>query len=114
MSTTTCTSLILNIVARKKLQPPLKLALSDICTVFLFCFSASMFLKQAFEGEYPKLLRLYNDFWKRLQQYSESIQRNVIANGSAEPVSELLQIDDDTQDLFMQKKQDYEYERFRL
>ncbi|XP_058046328.1 conserved oligomeric Golgi complex subunit 5 [Ahaetulla prasina] len=71
----------------------------------------SMFLKQAFEGEYPKLLRLYNDFWKRLQQYSKSIQRNLIANGSAEPLSELLQIDDDTQDLFMQKKQDYDPEK---
>ncbi|KAG8142637.1 hypothetical protein E2320_005847 [Naja naja] len=73
--------------------------------------SASMFLKQAFEGEYPKLLRLYNDFWKRLQQYSESIQRNVIANGSAEPLAELPQIEDDTQDLFMQKKQDYDPEK---
>uniref|UniRef100_A0A8C6YAF7 Conserved oligomeric Golgi complex subunit 5 n=1 Tax=Naja naja TaxID=35670 RepID=A0A8C6YAF7_NAJNA len=71
----------------------------------------SMFLKQAFEGEYPKLLRLYNDFWKRLQQYSESIQRNVIANGSAEPLAELPQIEDDTQDLFMQKKQDYDPEK---
>ncbi|XP_059152670.1 conserved oligomeric Golgi complex subunit 5-like [Physella acuta] len=30
----------------------------------------STFLKQAFEGEYPKLLRLYNDLWKRLQQFS--------------------------------------------
>lgn len=32
--------------------------------------SASTFLKQAFEGEYPKLLRLYNDLWSRLQQFS--------------------------------------------
>ncbi|XP_052679211.1 conserved oligomeric Golgi complex subunit 5-like isoform X3 [Crassostrea angulata] len=31
---------------------------------------ASMHLKQAFEGEYPKLLRLYNDLWRRLQQFS--------------------------------------------
>ncbi|KAJ7354882.1 Conserved oligomeric Golgi complex subunit [Desmophyllum pertusum] len=31
---------------------------------------ASTFLKQAFEGEYPKLLRLYNDLWSRLQQYN--------------------------------------------
>lgn len=29
-----------------------------------------MHLKQAFEGEYPKLLRLYNDLWRRLQQFS--------------------------------------------
>lgn len=34
-----------------------------------FWFEASTFLKQAFEGEYPKLLRLYNDLWIRLQQY---------------------------------------------
>ncbi|KAL3853402.1 hypothetical protein ACJMK2_016944 [Sinanodonta woodiana] len=33
---------------------------------------ASMFLKQAFESEYPKLLRLYNDLWRRLQQFSLS------------------------------------------
>ncbi|XP_016395009.1 conserved oligomeric Golgi complex subunit 5-like [Sinocyclocheilus rhinocerous] len=36
--------------------------------------AASTFLKQALEGEYPKLLRLYNELWKRLQQYSASIQ----------------------------------------
>ena len=30
----------------------------------------SSFLKQAFEGEYPKLLRLYNDLWRRLHQFS--------------------------------------------
>ncbi|XP_039210407.1 conserved oligomeric Golgi complex subunit 5 [Crotalus tigris] len=71
----------------------------------------SMFLKQAFEGEYPKLLRLYNDFWKRLQQYSENIQRNVITNGGPESLSELPQIDDDEQDIFMQKKQDYDPEK---
>jgi hypothetical protein len=33
-------------------------------------WTASTHLKQAFEGEYPKLLRLYNDLWKRLQQFS--------------------------------------------
>ncbi|KAJ7329585.1 hypothetical protein JRQ81_015759 [Phrynocephalus forsythii] len=71
---------------------------------------SSMFLKQAFEGEYPKLLRLYNDLWKRLQQYSENIQRNFITNGNAEHVTELQQIEDDTQDIFMQKKQDYDPE----
>ncbi|XP_071486202.1 conserved oligomeric Golgi complex subunit 5-like [Diadema antillarum] len=32
--------------------------------------NASTFIKQAFEGEYPKLLRLYNDLWKRLEQYN--------------------------------------------
>jgi hypothetical protein len=34
-------------------------------------------LKQAFEGEYPKLLRLYNDLWRRLQQFSENMNATV-------------------------------------
>lgn len=36
----------------------------------LFLPTDASFLKQAFEGEYPKLLRLYNDLWRRLYQYS--------------------------------------------
>ncbi|XP_033647188.1 conserved oligomeric Golgi complex subunit 5-like [Asterias rubens] len=32
--------------------------------------NASTFIRQAFEGEYPKLLRLFNELWKRLQQFS--------------------------------------------
>ncbi|XP_015265030.1 PREDICTED: conserved oligomeric Golgi complex subunit 5 [Gekko japonicus] len=71
---------------------------------------SSVFLKQAFEGEYPKLLRLYNDLWKRLQQYSENIQRHFNTNGTMEPFVELQHIEDDTHDLFMQKKQDYDPE----
>lgn len=39
----------------------------------VFFAAASTFLKQAFEGEYPKLLRLYNDLWRRLQQFSDSM-----------------------------------------
>ncbi|KYO38620.1 conserved oligomeric Golgi complex subunit 5 [Alligator mississippiensis] len=72
---------------------------------------ASMFLKQAFEGEYPKLLRLYNDLWKRLQQYSQNIQRNFNASGSTDLLAELQQMEEDTQDIFMQKKQDYDPEK---
>lgn len=69
-----------------------------------------MFLKQAFEGEYPKLLRLYNDLWKRLQQYSQNIPRNFNASGTyTDLFAELQQMEEDTQDLFMQKTQDYEY-----
>ncbi|XP_070557668.1 conserved oligomeric Golgi complex subunit 5-like [Ptychodera flava] len=36
--------------------------------------NSSMFVRQAFEGEYPKLLRLYNELWKRLQQYSADMK----------------------------------------
>lgn len=38
-----------------------------------FHFPASSFLKQAFEGEYPKLLRLYSDLWRRLQQFALTV-----------------------------------------
>ncbi|XP_048477346.1 conserved oligomeric Golgi complex subunit 5 isoform X2 [Rhincodon typus] len=73
--------------------------------------SASTFLKQAFEGEYPKLLRLYNDLWKRLQQYSQSIQNGVTTGGNSDSPPELPAAEEDTQDLFMLKKQDYDPEK---
>lgn len=75
----------------------------------LLSFAASTFLKQAFEGEYPKLLRLYNDLWKRLQQYSQNIQRNFNTSGTTDLLAELQQMEEDAQDIFMQKTQDYEY-----
>ncbi|XP_032498551.1 conserved oligomeric Golgi complex subunit 5 isoform X1 [Phocoena sinus] len=70
--------------------------------------NSSMFLKQAFEGEYPKLLRLYNDLWKRLQQYSRSIQGNFNSSGTADLYADLQHMEDDTQDIFIPKKPDYD------
>lgn len=47
----------------------------------------SPFLKQAFEGEYPKLLRLYNELWSRLQQFAVTAsQSNVYTGGVSEVV----------------------------
>ncbi|KAM6202287.1 conserved oligomeric Golgi complex subunit 5-like [Rhynchocyon petersi] len=73
--------------------------------------NSSMFLKQAFEGEYPKLLRLYNDLWKRLQQYSKNIQGNFNASGTTDLCVDLQQLEDDTQDIFIPKKPDYDPEK---
>lgn len=70
---------------------------------------ASTFLKQAFEGEYPKLLRLYNDLWKRLQQYSQNLQGSFTSSGNSDFVPEIQQIEDDTQDVFTMKKLDHEW-----
>ena len=50
-------------------MPTLKLEMVFFTWLF-YVFVGNTFLKQAFEGEYPKLLRLYNDLWKRLQQFS--------------------------------------------
>ncbi|XP_068132384.1 conserved oligomeric Golgi complex subunit 5 isoform X2 [Hyperolius riggenbachi] len=73
--------------------------------------NSSTFLKQAFEGEYPKLLRLYNDLWKRLQQYSQNLQGSFASSGNSDLVAELQQIEDDTQDGFMLKKLDDDPEK---
>ncbi|KAM9312504.1 conserved oligomeric Golgi complex subunit 5 [Gastrophryne carolinensis] len=72
--------------------------------------NSSTFLKQAFEGEYPKLLRLYNDLWKRLHQYSQNLQASFTGSGNSD-VSELQQIDDETHDGFMMKKLDHDPEK---
>ncbi|KAB0342542.1 hypothetical protein FD754_019468, partial [Muntiacus muntjak] len=80
--------------------------------IFTVCGQVtSMFLKQAFEGEYPKLLRLYNDLWKRLQQYSQNIQGNFNSSGTADLYADLQHMEDDTQDVFIPKKPDYDPEK---
>ncbi|XP_040858401.1 conserved oligomeric Golgi complex subunit 5 isoform X3 [Ochotona curzoniae] len=70
--------------------------------------NSSMFLKQSFEGEYPKLLRLYNDLWKRLQQYHQNIQGNFSAGGAADLYVDVQHMEDDTQDIFIPKRPDYD------
>ncbi|KAM4523590.1 conserved oligomeric Golgi complex subunit 5 [Fundulus diaphanus] len=70
---------------------------------------ASSFLKQAFEGEYPKLLRLYNELWRRLQQYSTSLQGALTSTGGLDMSLDTAEID--SQDLFTHGKQDYNPEK---
>jgi hypothetical protein len=60
------------------------LFVSFVTRLFYF-IAASSFLKQAFEGEYPKLLRLYCDLWRRLQQFSLTMSVTASA-GNAELV----------------------------
>ncbi|KAI4878069.1 hypothetical protein NFI96_011672 [Prochilodus magdalenae] len=71
---------------------------------------ASTFLKQALEGEFPKLLRLYNELWKRLQQYSANIQVGPTGSGSGLEL-DLTTSENDIQDLFTSTKQDYDPEK---
>ncbi|KAJ0012378.1 hypothetical protein NQD34_016712 [Periophthalmus magnuspinnatus] len=70
---------------------------------------ASSFLKQAFEGEYPKLLRLVNDLWRSLQQYNGSLQ-GVMQSGT-EPGLDLSSTESEGHDLFTYAQQDYNPER---
>ncbi|XP_052041942.1 conserved oligomeric Golgi complex subunit 5 [Apodemus sylvaticus] len=72
--------------------------------------NSSMFLKQAFEGEYPKLLRLYNDLWKRLQQFGQNTQGTFSMSGPDLCV-DLPHMEDDAQDMFILKRPDYDPEK---
>uniref|UniRef100_A0A4W6ESN6 Conserved oligomeric Golgi complex subunit 5 n=1 Tax=Lates calcarifer TaxID=8187 RepID=A0A4W6ESN6_LATCA len=80
------------------------------CNLFFF-FLASFFLKQAFEGEYPKLLRLYNELWRRLQQYSTSLQGALTSSGGMDASLDITATETDSQDLFTHGKQDYSPEK---
>ena len=60
--------------------------------IILNIVSASTFVKQAFEGEYPKLLRLYNDLWRRLQEFS--------ANMNSSSSTSLPDVSEDKDDVF--------------
>uniref|UniRef100_A0A8C6MQS2 Conserved oligomeric Golgi complex subunit 5 n=2 Tax=Mus TaxID=862507 RepID=A0A8C6MQS2_MUSSI len=76
--------------------------------------NSSMFLKQAFEGEYPKLLRLYNDLWKRLQQSSQNTQGTFSPSGTPDLYVDLPHMEDDTQDMFILKRPDYDVPRLEI
>uniref|UniRef100_A0A8C3G4K6 Conserved oligomeric Golgi complex subunit 5 n=1 Tax=Cyclopterus lumpus TaxID=8103 RepID=A0A8C3G4K6_CYCLU len=77
-----------------------------------FSFSlASSFLKQALEGEYPKLLQLYNELWRRLQQYSASLQGALTSSGGMDTSLDITATETDSQDLFTHGKQDYNPEK---
>lgn len=84
---------------------------SKLCVFFSVCgsFVASSFLKQAFEGEYPKLLRLYNELWRRLQQYSTSLQGALTSSGGMDASLDISTVETDNQDLFTHGKQDYKW-----
>ncbi|KAK2155274.1 hypothetical protein LSH36_244g03005 [Paralvinella palmiformis] len=45
---------------------------------FLQASEGNTFLKQAFEGEYPKLLRLFNDLWRRLSPLSTLMANDTV------------------------------------
>uniref|UniRef100_A0A3Q3WBS5 Conserved oligomeric Golgi complex subunit 5 n=1 Tax=Mola mola TaxID=94237 RepID=A0A3Q3WBS5_MOLML len=66
----------------------------------------SSFLKQAFEGEYPKLLRLYNELWRRLQHKSTCLQ-GILTSSAGMDASLDIATEMDSQDLFTHSKQDY-------
>uniref|UniRef100_H2MCI1 Conserved oligomeric Golgi complex subunit 5 n=1 Tax=Oryzias latipes TaxID=8090 RepID=H2MCI1_ORYLA len=71
---------------------------------------ASSFLKQALEGEYPKLLRLYNELWRRLQQHSTGPQ-GAPTSAAMDASLDIGTTETDASELFMNIKQDYNPEK---
>ncbi len=49
-------------------------AVAAVARVLVAATAESNFLKQALEGEYPKLLRLFNDLWARLHQVGSDLR----------------------------------------
>uniref|UniRef100_A0A8C2DV10 Conserved oligomeric Golgi complex subunit 5 n=1 Tax=Cyprinus carpio TaxID=7962 RepID=A0A8C2DV10_CYPCA len=92
-------------VLTKKRDP-----VSHVCFIDEIIKLNSSILFQALEGEYPKLLRLYNELWKRLQQYSASIQGALVSSGAGLDV-ELPVSEHDAEDLFTRTKPDYDPEK---
>lgn len=75
---------------------------STLFFTLLVTFLESPFLKQAFEGEYPKLLRLYNELWTRLQQFvTKSNTNNVYTGNVGEVVYGLFHLYQDTDERFV-------------
>ncbi|XP_031695537.1 conserved oligomeric Golgi complex subunit 5-like [Anarrhichthys ocellatus] len=100
---------------------PFDFAHSSLCSESLYVISrfltassfslASSFLKQALEGEYPKLLQLYNELWRRLQQYSASLQGALTSSGGMDTSLDITATETDSQDLFTHGTQDYNPEK---
>lgn len=86
--------------------PYMRISVLTACSLLSLSL-ASSFLKQAFEGEYPKLLRLYNELWRRLQQYSTSLQGTLTSSGGMDASLDISAAESDSQDLFTHGKQDY-------
>lgn len=64
---------------------------SSLSTIFddLCRCADNTFLRQAFEGEYPKLLRLYSDLWRRLQHFLADLVDTGVSLVDTEPTDSL-------------------------
>ncbi len=74
---------------------------NTVSTITIFYFPESPFLKQAFEGEYPKLLRLYNELWARLQQFVSTGNPNNVYTGVTDVVYGLFHLYQDSDTRFI-------------
>ena len=70
--------------------------------VFTVCLLGNTFLRQVLDGEYPKLVRLYSELWRRIQSLGGAAlatsldQMSVGACSDADSMSSLLTVDNST------------------
>jgi len=58
------------------------------------------FLRQVLDGEYPKLVRLYSELWRRVQSLGgASIDQLTVGGSEADSMSSLLTADNTTMSL---------------
>jgi len=52
------------------------------------------FLRQVLDGEYPKLVRLYSELWRRIQSLGgASIDQQLSVGGATEPADSSMTVD---------------------
>ena len=72
--------------------------------------SGNTFLKQALEGEFPKLLRLYNDLWRRIQAMGLTVDMSGGGGGGVVQLDESIPIDIENPELLEKTALDANYE----
>ena len=62
--------------------------------IYYFCvFSASTFLRQMFETDYPKLVRMFSDLVARLEKYSCPEQQQLASSGGTREEEEKMKME---------------------
>lgn len=92
----------------------------NLCTLLYFYFilllkttlfdTGNTFLRQALEGEYPKLLRLFNELWRRIQSLGGLAVDVPTGSMSSHAVDESVPVDIEHPDLVARIALDADYE----
>ena len=83
---------------------------SVTCSLPFFFNTGNTFLRQALEGEYPKLLRLFNELWRRIQSLGGLAVDVPAGSMSSHTVDESVPVDIENPDLVARIALDADYE----
>ena len=64
------------------------------CWIDSVWLPGNTFLRQVLDGEYPKLVRLYSELWRRIQSLGgASIDQQLSVGGATEPADSSMTVD---------------------